>query len=136
MRVMIIFIFLFLRIIEAYVFVCFPPHISGTPFWSGPKRPPTPLKFNSENATHLNFIIATANLLAHNFKIEGCSDKDAVRQLVDKVHVPEFSPKKVPFFLRQTHIHTHSSLHLDETIAVVELEEKQYILYVGGLTDL
>src|SRR5690606_4020428 len=31
---------------------------SGQPFWSGPKRAPTPLKFDSTNPTHMNFIVA------------------------------------------------------------------------------
>ena len=31
---------------------------SGAPFWSGPKRAPTPLDFDINNPTHLNFVIA------------------------------------------------------------------------------
>ncbi len=48
-----------------------PPSLNhtGAPFWSGPKRPPTALKFDPNNATHLDFIVAAANLLAFNFHV-------------------------------------------------------------------
>lgn len=34
----------------------------GAPFWTLPKRPPTPLIFDEKNMLHLNFIAATACL--------------------------------------------------------------------------
>ncbi|PHH87188.1 hypothetical protein CDD83_9206 [Cordyceps sp. RAO-2017] len=43
---------------------------SGTPFWSGPKRAPDPLKFDANNAAHFGFIVAAANLHAFNFNIK------------------------------------------------------------------
>lgn len=66
---------------------------SGQPFWSGPKRAPTPLKFDSSNPTHLGFIIAAANLHAFNYGIKGpTTDKEYFRKVVDNMIIPEFTP--------------------------------------------
>jgi ubiquitin-activating enzyme E1 len=67
---------------------------SGQPFWSGPKRAPSPLKFDSSNPTHLGFIIAAANLHAFNYGIKNPgADKEYYRKVVDNMIIPEFSPK-------------------------------------------
>lgn len=66
---------------------------SGQPFWSGPKRAPTPLKFDSSNPTHMNFIVAAANLHAFNYGIKAPRvDKDYYRKVADNVIIPEFTP--------------------------------------------
>ncbi|KAI9367367.1 hypothetical protein BJX61DRAFT_528761 [Aspergillus egyptiacus] len=67
---------------------------TGQPFWSGPKRAPTPLKFDSSNPTHLGFIIAGANLHAFNYGIKNPGvDKGYYRKIVDDMIIPEFTPK-------------------------------------------
>ncbi|PWY72201.1 ubiquitin-activating enzyme E1 [Aspergillus sclerotioniger CBS 115572] len=67
---------------------------SGQLFWSGPKRAPTPLKFDSSNPTHLSFIIAGANLHAFNYGIKSPgADKGYYRKVVDNMIIPEFTPK-------------------------------------------
>ena len=38
----------------------------GTPFWSGPKRPPAVATFDASNALHVDFIVAAANMRAGN----------------------------------------------------------------------
>lgn len=66
---------------------------SGTPFWSGPKRAPTPLRFDASNPTHLAFIIAASNLHAFNYGIKAPSGgKDYYRKIVEDMIVPEFTP--------------------------------------------
>lgn len=67
---------------------------SGTPFWSGPKRAPNPLKFDPANSTHLGFVIAAANLHAFNYGIKSSSDIAASHytKIVDSMIIPEFSP--------------------------------------------
>ncbi|GAM34828.1 ubiquitin activating enzyme [Talaromyces pinophilus] len=66
---------------------------SGQPFWSGPKRAPTPLKFDSSNPTHLGFIIAGANLHAFNYGIKPpTTDKGYFKKVVDDMIIPEFTP--------------------------------------------
>ncbi|KAI0033358.1 ubiquitin activating enzyme [Vararia minispora EC-137] len=66
---------------------------SGQPFWSGPKRAPDPLTFNSNDPTHLAYIIATANLHAYNYGLRGETDPEMFRKVADSVAVPKFTPK-------------------------------------------
>ncbi|OQE27768.1 hypothetical protein PENSTE_c004G02301 [Penicillium steckii] len=66
---------------------------SGQPFWSGPKRAPTPLKFDSSNPSHIGFVIAGANLHAFNYDIKNPgADKGYYRKVVDDMIIPEFTP--------------------------------------------
>ncbi|KAI0021269.1 hypothetical protein F4780DRAFT_738840 [Xylariomycetidae sp. FL0641] len=66
---------------------------SGTPFWSGPKRAPDPLKFDPNNPTHFGFIVAAANLHAFNYNINTKGvDKDLYQKVLDNMIVPDFSP--------------------------------------------
>lgn len=74
----------------------FPPDSvtsTGTPFWSGPKRAPTPLEFDDASAAHLDFIVAAANLRAENYGLKGSSDRAFFRAVLAKVIVPEFTPR-------------------------------------------
>jgi ubiquitin-activating enzyme E1 len=66
---------------------------SGTPFWSGPKRPPTPLVFSTDDPMHLDFLLAAANLRAFNYGLKGSTDRAFIKKVVDTVMVPEFVPK-------------------------------------------
>ncbi|KAI0732993.1 ubiquitin activating enzyme [Fomitopsis betulina] len=66
---------------------------TGQPFWSGPKRAPDPLTFDSNDPTHLQFIIAAANLHAFNYGLRGETDPAVFRKIADSVLVPEFQPK-------------------------------------------
>ncbi|KAJ9198609.1 hypothetical protein DTO164E3_5080 [Paecilomyces variotii] len=66
---------------------------TGQPFWSGPKRAPTPLKFDPTNPTHIGFIIAAANLHAFNYGIKSPPvDKEHYRKVVENMIIPEFTP--------------------------------------------
>ena len=65
---------------------------SGQPFWSGPKRAPTPLKFDAEDPLHIGFVIAAANLHAFNYGIKGTSDQGVYRKVLDNMIIPEFKP--------------------------------------------
>lgn len=66
---------------------------TGAPFWSGPKRAPTPLAFDAADPTHMDFIIAAANLRAENFGLKGSSDVAFIRQVLHTVVVPPFAPR-------------------------------------------
>jgi len=66
---------------------------TGQPFWSGPKRAPDPLTFNSSNPAHLDFIVAAANLHAFNYGLRGETDSTIFKKIADSVIVPEFTPK-------------------------------------------
>ncbi|KDQ20703.1 hypothetical protein BOTBODRAFT_26721 [Botryobasidium botryosum FD-172 SS1] len=66
---------------------------TGQPFWSGPKRAPDPLTFDSSNPVHLDYIIAAANLHAFNYGLRGDTDPALFKRIVDAVIVPEFTPR-------------------------------------------
>ncbi len=36
----------------------------GQPFWSGPKRAPSPVKFDQNDPLHVHFVAAYSNMLA------------------------------------------------------------------------
>lgn len=69
----------------------------GAPFWSLPKRPPTPLVFDPQNALHLSFLAAMACLSATIFRVKIPSTqprseafKREVGEMASAVKVPEF----------------------------------------------
>lgn len=66
---------------------------SGTPFWSGPKRAPTPLKFDATNPTHLGYVIAAANLHAFNYGIKnGGVVEGHYKRVMENMIIPDFKP--------------------------------------------
>lgn len=66
---------------------------SGTPFWSGPKRAPSPLTFDAFNPEHMQFIKAAANLHAFNYGIKGTNiDDSTYKRVLDNMIIPEFVP--------------------------------------------
>lgn len=67
---------------------------SGAPFWSGPKRAPDPLTFDSSNPTHMGFVVTAAHLHAFNYGIKGgtsVTDKHCLKVMDDMI-IPEFVP--------------------------------------------
>uniref|UniRef100_A0A3Q3IDV5 E1 ubiquitin-activating enzyme n=1 Tax=Monopterus albus TaxID=43700 RepID=A0A3Q3IDV5_MONAL len=81
---------------------CFPPKQvtpTGLPFWSGTKRCPHPLTFDPINNTHMDYVVAAANLYGQIYGINGTRDCESIRKILEKVHVPSFTPKssvKIP----------------------------------------
>ncbi|KAK6625245.1 E1 ubiquitin-activating protein [Polyplax serrata] len=74
----------------------FPPNqvtSSGQLFWSGPKRCPVPLEFNSQDPLHIDYILAAANLKASVYGIPQNRDRAVITSMVEKVVVPEFTPR-------------------------------------------
>jgi ubiquitin-activating enzyme E1 len=66
---------------------------SGTPFWSGPKRAPDPLKFDPQNEFHWKFIVAGTNLHAYNYGINTKgADAATIQKVLDNMIIPDFSP--------------------------------------------
>lgn len=67
----------------------------GAPFWSGPKRCPSPIPFDASNPTHISFIVSYANLIATALKIPENRDAGAIAQIVKGSNVPAYVPKKI-----------------------------------------
>ena len=71
---------------------------SGAPFWSPPKRFPTPIQFDAKDKTHVQFVQAAAVLRAQVFGIAtsgaGEADAKAVAALAGQIATPEFKPKE------------------------------------------
>lgn len=73
------------------------PTSTGAPFWSAPKRFPTPLQFSSHDLGHLHFVMAASILRAETFGIpipDWVRNPKKLAEAVDTVIVPEFQPKK------------------------------------------
>ena len=67
----------------------------GQPFWSGPKRAPSPITFDASNETHINFILSYSNLIAATLNIPQVQSVDTVQKLVKKVKASTYVAKKI-----------------------------------------
>lgn len=67
----------------------------GTPFWSGPKRAPSPIEFNEEDPLHLTFVVSVANMRATMFGLATSDDEGWVRGVVSSMEIPKFVRKGV-----------------------------------------
>ena len=75
----------------------FPPDqktSTGAPFWSGPKRCPKPIVFDSSLKLHMDFVLSAANLRAEIYGLQGTKDANDLLPILKKVNVPEFKPKE------------------------------------------
>lgn len=61
----------------------------GNPFWTGPKRFPTPVEFDAEYELHMDYIVACANLIAASLDIDQNDDRDEIERLVEQAEVDE-----------------------------------------------
>ncbi|CAF1335638.1 unnamed protein product [Rotaria sordida] len=66
---------------------------TGERFWSGNKRCPHVLNFDINDKTHLDFIVAASNLLAHIYFIEQIRDRQYIADQASKISVAKFQPK-------------------------------------------
>ncbi|XP_072037790.1 LOW QUALITY PROTEIN: ubiquitin-like modifier-activating enzyme 6 [Amphiura filiformis] len=76
----------------------FPPDAKtseGEPFWQSPKRPPTPVEFDSSNELHMLFVVSAARLYASfcNIRVTD-EDRSSARLLaiINGTKVPKFVP--------------------------------------------
>ncbi|RHY80018.1 hypothetical protein DYB26_003579 [Aphanomyces astaci] len=66
---------------------------TGTPFWSGPKRPPTPLTFSTDDTVHMDFVVSVANSRARTYGIVGHRNRAEFVAALETIHVPRFVPR-------------------------------------------
>ncbi|XP_015730043.1 ubiquitin-like modifier-activating enzyme 7 isoform X3 [Coturnix japonica] len=65
----------------------------GVPFWSGDRRCPHPLMFDPSNDTHLAYVEAAAQLLAHTYRLPSCGERAATQDVLCHTVLPPFVPK-------------------------------------------
>ena len=58
---------------------------NGNPFWSGPKRAPSAIKFDANDEMHLLFVVSGANLIAQNMGIEMCKDVAKIKSIASAI---------------------------------------------------
>lgn len=71
----------------------------GSPFWSGPKRSPSPYSFDPEDPVHLNFVFNAANLIAVNLGLEPERDIEKIKELSKQT-------SKIPYVQRKIFVET------------------------------
>eukprot|EP00339_Tiarina_fusa_P025896 CAMPEP_0117023782 /NCGR_PEP_ID=MMETSP0472-20121206/17722_1 /TAXON_ID=693140 ORGANISM="Tiarina fusus, Strain LIS" /NCGR_SAMPLE_ID=MMETSP0472 /ASSEMBLY_ACC=CAM_ASM_000603 /LENGTH=1260 /DNA_ID=CAMNT_0004730015 /DNA_START=189 /DNA_END=3971 /DNA_ORIENTATION=- len=68
---------------------------TGAPFWSPPKRFPSPVPFNADDPVHMQYIMAGANLKASTFNVERPRQHrkpDFLKEILATIEVPTFTP--------------------------------------------
>ncbi|CCI39648.1 unnamed protein product [Albugo candida] len=65
----------------------------GAPFWSGTKRPPTPIEFDINEPLHLDFIISVATSRAKMYGVKADFAAPQFIEALSQVHVPQFVPR-------------------------------------------
>jgi len=66
---------------------------TGSPFWSGTKRCPHHLEFDTGDATHVEFVLSAANVRAAIYGIPACTDRKQVAEMATAVVVTPFTPR-------------------------------------------
>lgn len=67
----------------------------GQPFWSGPKRAPSPIPYDPSDPLHALFVTSYANLIAYTLGIPQNRDQNQIAYQAASVSVPEFKPKQI-----------------------------------------
>lgn len=67
----------------------------GRPFWSGPKRAPSILNFDSNDEFHAKFVFTAANLYAFNLGLAPNTNLSEVLSIANSVQVAPFAPKQM-----------------------------------------
>lgn len=68
----------------------------GTLFWSGAKKPPSPLQFDPEDVTHVEFVRSAAYMRAVIYGLNvpvNALDDSRYRQVAASVTIPPFTPR-------------------------------------------
>jgi len=65
---------------------------TGNPFWSGPKRAPQPVVFDSSDDVHLNFVWTCSNLIFANIGMAAL-DRDNIKAVADSLPASSYVQK-------------------------------------------
>ena len=96
---------------------------NGTLFWSGAKKPPTPVEFNAANPLHFDFIFRTAALIAAAYGVENFDHvtREHVANVASSTTVTPFVPKVVSFALSETEKKDNSAAQLAGDLSISDL---------------
>ncbi|XP_057442225.1 ubiquitin-activating enzyme E1 1-like [Lotus japonicus] len=97
---------------------------TGSPFWSAPKRFPRPLQFSSSDRSHLQFLMAASILRAETFGIpipDWAKNPTKLAEVVDRVIVPDFQPKKDAKIVTDENATSLSSASVDDAAVINDL---------------
>lgn len=114
---------------------------SGLPFWSPPKRFPTPLAFDSSDPTHIKFVIAGANLRAKTFSIgtpANNRDPEYFKAVLSNVLVPDFVPRSGVAIQTDANAQSSGGVAVNSNDAekeIADLIEKFQSLSVGAIAS-
>jgi len=94
----------------------------GTPFWSGSKRPPSPLTYDVDNEIHLDFVVAATFLKAYTSGIISSEHKpkdyetqvEHIKNISRNIKVTPFVPKKVKITTDETATKEEPTEYTDE----------------------
>lgn len=68
----------------------------GLPFWSGPKRPPKPIRYDCNDILHIQYIQYTAQLYAYMFNLQPNTTDisvEHIKQISFTIHTKLFQPE-------------------------------------------
>lgn len=119
----------------------FPPDSkdsSGQPFWSGPKRAPTPQVFDPTDPVHVSFVTATANLVAYTLGLKQNRDSAAIASQAKSASVPTYIQKTVKVADEESKQAEGASPEEEETLEslISQLREKKTSLTSSQFTPV
>lgn len=97
----------------------------GSLFWSLPKRPPTPIVFDSQDSLHMQFVISLASLVAsiHDVPVPSPSEIAlTIHSALEGSSIPEFVPSNKEIVTDESAAPTKSTI--DEDINAETLGER------------
>ena len=104
----------------------------GTPFWTLPKRPPTPIVFDKDSSLHCTFINSMACLRAHMFFVDVPSKEprtDAFKkfcgEIASEIQVPDFVPNEEKAKAIQESVNKESTKKDEAEDGAAQEEEKK-----------
>lgn len=100
----------------------------GQPFWSGPKRAPTPLEFDINDPDMLGYIVASANLYANMIGIPQSRNIHEIATIANRIEIAPFVPKRV--FLESTDMQSFGNeftLQDDESVVATLRESMKTV---------
>ena len=67
----------------------------GQPFWSGPKRCPSPIPFDANDPLHVSFVLNCANLIASTIGIEPVRDEAKMAEMAAAAPSKQYVAKTI-----------------------------------------